>query len=176
MPILSVKHHLHFASRFRKNYYTAIVAYYNYWFIVSTNHRRSSVESHYKKGLISDEVYTQQVEQKSKRPFIGKKNWVNVLGAWRIWSARHGRILWGVIIWICIFKMVQSYGSCQKPDYFWRYRAQRRYDCSLTKICPSANDKDCKRNATGPITMLQWSFVRDDQPRLTAFPAGIGYP
>lgn len=66
---------------------------------------------------------------------------------------------------------VQSYGSrCVKPPILygdvWRPEAMTvewiRYAQSLT-------DKPVKGMLTGPVTMLMWSFVRDDQPRsLTA--------
>ena len=64
---------------------------------------------------------------------------------------------------------VQSYGSrCVKPPIIYgdvtRIEAitvtWSRYAQSLTK-------KPVKGMLTGPITMLQWSFVRDDQPRQT---------
>lgn len=64
---------------------------------------------------------------------------------------------------------VQSYGSrCVKPPILYGdiYRSEPmtvdwiRYAQSLTK-------KPVKGMLTGPITMLMWSFVRDDQPRST---------
>ncbi|CAG0961804.1 5-methyltetrahydropteroyltriglutamate--homocysteine methyltransferase [Methylophilaceae bacterium] len=64
---------------------------------------------------------------------------------------------------------VQSYGSrCVKPPVIFGdvYRPQpmtvdtARYAQSLTK-------NYVKGMLTGPVTMLQWSFVRDDQPRET---------
>jgi 5-methyltetrahydropteroyltriglutamate--homocysteine methyltransferase len=62
---------------------------------------------------------------------------------------------------------VQSYGSrCVKPPVIFGDVARRspmtvdwwRYAQSLTK-------KPVKGMLTGPVTILQWSFVRDDQPR-----------
>jgi 5-methyltetrahydropteroyltriglutamate--homocysteine methyltransferase len=64
---------------------------------------------------------------------------------------------------------VQSYGSrCVKPPIIYGdvHRplamtvAEARYAQSLTS-------KPVKGMLTGPVTMLQWSFVRDDQPRET---------
>src|SRR6267378_4494825 len=67
---------------------------------------------------------------------------------------------------------VQSYGSrCVKPPVIYGDVSRpgpmtvewARYAQSLTR-------KPMKGMLTGPITMLQWSFVRDDQPReKTAF-------
>ena len=64
---------------------------------------------------------------------------------------------------------VQSYGSrCVKPPILYGdvYRPEPmtvdwiQYAQSLTK-------KPVKGMLTGPVTMLMWSFVRDDQPRST---------
>ncbi len=76
-----------------------------------------------------------------------------------------GEQLWGYVFtengW------VQSYGSrCVKPPILYGdvYRPEAmtvdwiRYAQSLTA-------KPVKGMLTGPITMLMWSFVRDDQPR-----------
>jgi 5-methyltetrahydropteroyltriglutamate--homocysteine methyltransferase len=62
---------------------------------------------------------------------------------------------------------VQSYGSrCVRPPLLcgdvWR-------DCSMTAelsaYAQSLTEKPLKGMLTGPVTMLQWSFVRDDLPR-----------
>ena len=62
---------------------------------------------------------------------------------------------------------VQSYGSrCVKPPVLFGDVSRRgpmtvewsRYAQSLTKL-------PVKGMLTGPVTILQWSFVRDDQPR-----------
>ena len=67
------------------------------------------------------------------------------------------------------FGWVQSYGSrCVKPPILFgdisrpdpMTVAWAQYAQSLTK-CPM------KGMLTGPVTMLNWSFVRDDQPRAT---------
>ncbi len=67
------------------------------------------------------------------------------------------------------FGWVQSYGSrCVKPPIIYgdvsrpapMTVAWSTYAQSLTK-------KPMKGMLTGPVTMLQWAFVRDDQPRAT---------
>ncbi|MES2355302.1 MAG: 5-methyltetrahydropteroyltriglutamate--homocysteine S-methyltransferase [Pseudomonadota bacterium] len=64
---------------------------------------------------------------------------------------------------------VQSYGSrCVKPPIIYGdvYRPDpMTVDWIL--YAQSLSDKPVKGMLTGPITMLQWSFVRDDQPRAT---------
>jgi len=66
---------------------------------------------------------------------------------------------------------VQSYGSrCVKPPVLFGDVARpRAMTVAWTAHAQSLSEKPVKGMLTGPITMLQWSFVRDDQPRaLTA--------
>ncbi|MDB6053956.1 MAG: 5-methyltetrahydropteroyltriglutamate--homocysteine S-methyltransferase [Verrucomicrobiales bacterium] len=66
---------------------------------------------------------------------------------------------------------VQSYGSrCVKPPIiFGDVHRPEAMTVRWTKFAQSLTDKPMKGMLTGPITILQWSFVRDDQPReLTA--------
>jgi 5-methyltetrahydropteroyltriglutamate--homocysteine methyltransferase len=81
-------------------------------------------------------------------------------------------IWWNILVnnWLDLFTQngwVQSYGSrCVKPPVIFGdvYRPNpmtvywSEYAQSLTK-------KWVKGMLTGPVTILQWSFVRDDQPR-----------
>lgn len=70
------------------------------------------------------------------------------------------------------FGWVQSYGSrCVKPPVIFG-DVRRRGDMTVrwSKYAQSLTDKIIKGMLTGPVTILQWSFVRDDQPRSeTAF-------
>jgi 5-methyltetrahydropteroyltriglutamate--homocysteine methyltransferase len=64
---------------------------------------------------------------------------------------------------------VQSYGSrCVKPPVIYGdvYRPEPM-TTSWSKYAQSLTEKPMKGMLTGPVTMLQWSFVRDDQPRDT---------
>ena len=64
---------------------------------------------------------------------------------------------------------VQSYGSrCVKPPFIYGdvYRPEPM-TVSWSQFAQSLTDKPMKGMLTGPVTMLQWSFVRDDQPRET---------
>ncbi len=76
-----------------------------------------------------------------------------------------GELLWGYAFtengW------VQSYGSrCVKPPVIYGdvYRPEPM-TVETTKFAQSLTTKPMKGMLTGPVTMLQWSFVRDDQPR-----------
>lgn len=65
------------------------------------------------------------------------------------------------------FGWVQSYGSrCVKPPILYG-DISRPNPMTLKWIlyAQSLTDKPVKGMLTGPVTMLNWSFVRDDQPR-----------
>ncbi|WP_214070374.1 5-methyltetrahydropteroyltriglutamate--homocysteine S-methyltransferase [Mucilaginibacter sp. dw_454] len=62
---------------------------------------------------------------------------------------------------------VQSYGSrCVKPPVIFG-DVSRPKDMTVrwTQFAAAQTDKPMKGMLTGPVTILQWSFVRDDQPR-----------
>lgn len=64
---------------------------------------------------------------------------------------------------------VQSYGSrCVKPPVIYGdvYRPQPM-TVATAQFAQSLSEKPVKGMLTGPITILQWSFVRDDQSRET---------
>jgi len=62
---------------------------------------------------------------------------------------------------------VQSYGSrCVKPPVIFGDVARpRAMTVDWTVHAQSLSSRPMKGMLTGPITILQWSFVRDDQPR-----------
>ncbi|GES78493.1 5-methyltetrahydropteroyltriglutamate--homocysteine S-methyltransferase [Rhizophagus clarus] len=62
---------------------------------------------------------------------------------------------------------VQSYGSrCIKPPIiFGDVFRPKPMTVEVIKYAQSLTKKPLKGMLTGPVTMLQWSFVRDDQPR-----------
>lgn len=65
------------------------------------------------------------------------------------------------------FSWVQSYGSrCVKPPILYgdiSRPAPMTVDWAI--YAQSCSDKPVKGMLTGPVTILNWSFVRDDQPR-----------
>ncbi len=65
------------------------------------------------------------------------------------------------------FGWVQSYGSrCVKPPIiFGDVSRPNPMTVEWSKFAQEQTDKIMKGMLTGPITILQWSFVRDDQPR-----------
>ncbi len=64
---------------------------------------------------------------------------------------------------------VQSYGSrCVKPPIIYGDVARPApMTVAWTRYAQSLTQRPMKGMLTGPITVLQWSFVRDDQPRAT---------
>jgi len=64
---------------------------------------------------------------------------------------------------------VQSYGSrCVKPPIIYGDVSRPRpMTVGWTRYAQSLTGRPMKGMLTGPVTMLQWSFVRDDQPRST---------
>ncbi|SNY98699.1 5-methyltetrahydropteroyltriglutamate--homocysteine S-methyltransferase [Halomonas sp. hl-4] len=67
------------------------------------------------------------------------------------------------------FGWVQSYGSrCVKPPIiFGDVTRPAAMTVRWSAYAQTLTDKPMKGMLTGPVTILQWSFVRDDQPRET---------
>ncbi|XOD67576.1 MAG: 5-methyltetrahydropteroyltriglutamate--homocysteine S-methyltransferase [Flavobacteriales bacterium Tduv] len=62
---------------------------------------------------------------------------------------------------------VQSYGSrCVKPPVIYGdVKRLQNMTVRWSRFAQSQTEKPMKGMLTGPVTILQWSFVRDDQPR-----------
>ncbi|WP_194766459.1 5-methyltetrahydropteroyltriglutamate--homocysteine S-methyltransferase [Tamlana sp. I1] len=67
------------------------------------------------------------------------------------------------------FGWVQSYGSrCVKPPIlFGDVSRDKPMTVKWSEYAQSLTDIPVKGMLTGPVTILQWSFVRNDQPRAT---------
>ncbi|GGH50011.1 5-methyltetrahydropteroyltriglutamate--homocysteine methyltransferase [Comamonas phosphati] len=69
------------------------------------------------------------------------------------------------------FGWVQSYGSrCVKPPILFGDISRQNHGTKAMTVewityAQSLTDKPMKGMLTGPVTILNWSFVRDDQPR-----------
>ncbi|BDZ66091.1 5-methyltetrahydropteroyltriglutamate--homocysteine S-methyltransferase [Agromyces mangrovi Wang et al. 2018] len=61
---------------------------------------------------------------------------------------------------------VQSYGSrCTRPSILWGDVSRPEpMTVAWSQYAQSLSDKPVKGMLTGPVTILAWSFVRDDQP------------
>ncbi len=64
---------------------------------------------------------------------------------------------------------VQSYGSrgVKPPVIYGDVSRKGPMTVDISSYAQSLTDKPVKGMLTGPVTILQWSFVRDDQPRNT---------
>ena len=65
------------------------------------------------------------------------------------------------------FGWVQSYGSCcvKHPILFGDITLPKAMTVEWTQYAQAQTAKPMKGMLTGPVTILNWSFVRDDQPR-----------
>ncbi|CAG8648045.1 13325_t:CDS:2 [Gigaspora margarita] len=122
----------------------------------------------FKRGEISQEKYTEFINDEIKKCIqLQEKNDIDVLV--------HGEFertdmveFFGEHLKGYIFTKngwVQSYGSrCVKPPIIYGdvYRPNPM-TVEVAKYAKSLTKKPLKGMLTGPVTMLQWSFVRDDQ-------------
>lgn len=123
-----------------------------------------------KKGIISDSEYQKLLEEETQRAIrIQEEIGLDVLVHGEFerndMVEYFGEQLEGITFskkgW------VQSYGSrCVKPPIIFGdvYRPEPM-TVEWTSYAQSLTDKPVKGMLTGPVTILQWSFVRDDQPR-----------
>jgi 5-methyltetrahydropteroyltriglutamate--homocysteine methyltransferase len=128
------------------------------------------IRSRYRHGSISQEAYETFIEEEIKRVVelqeeIGLDVLVHGEFERTDMVEYFGEKLNGFLItengW------VQSYGSrCVKPPIiFGDVSRKEAMTIRWSKFAQSLTKKPMKGMLTGPITMLQWSFVRDDQPR-----------
>ncbi|APJ04769.1 5-methyltetrahydropteroyltriglutamate--homocysteine S-methyltransferase [Silvanigrella aquatica] len=122
-----------------------------------------------KEGSISNELYTQQIKEHIKECITIQENLeldVLVHGE----AERNDMVeYFAEFMNGFIFTSqgwVQSYGSrCVKPPIIYGdvFRA-KAITVEWAKYSQSLTNKPVKGMLTGPVTILSWSFVRDDQP------------
>lgn len=124
----------------------------------------------YKKGEISTEIYESAIETFIK----DSVEWQESIG---LDVLVHGEFerndmveYFGELLDGYVFTQngwVQSYGSrCVKPPIIYGDISRpKAMTVRWTSFAQSLTQKNMKGMLTGPITILQWSFVRDDQPR-----------
>jgi 5-methyltetrahydropteroyltriglutamate--homocysteine methyltransferase len=126
----------------------------------------------HRKGEIADEQYTQYLKEEVQRTVsaqekIGVDMLVHGEPERTDMVEYFGEQLTGLAFtrkgW------VQSYGSrCVRPPIIYGDVARPEpMTVAWSQYAQSLTDKPMKGMLTGPITILQWSFVRDDQPRAT---------
>jgi len=125
---------------------------------------------YYKAGKLEDKVYREKMRHHinysiQKQEEIGIDVFVHGEAERNDMVEYFGELLEGFIFtengW------VQSYGSrCVKPPIIFGDVSRRKpMTIEWISYAQSLTTKPVKGMLTGPITMLSWSFVRDDQPR-----------
>lgn len=123
-----------------------------------------------KKGEISPEAYEQEIEKHT----LDLIRWQEDLG---LDVLVHGEFerndmveYFGELLEGFVFTQngwVQSYGSrgVKPPIIFGDVERKSPMTVRWSEFARQQTDRPVKGMLTGPITILQWSFVRDDQPR-----------
>jgi len=128
------------------------------------------VRAKWRRSEISDQQYQTQIENEIKATIIKQEEiGLDVLvhgEAERNDMVEYfGELLDGVTF--TQFAWVQSYGSrCVKPPIIYGDVSRKKpMTVAWTKYAQSLTAKPVKAMLTGPITILAWSFVRDDLSR-----------
>ncbi len=129
-----------------------------------------SWRSKFKKGEISFEEYTQYLKQETKQTILEQEALgldVLVHGEFERndMVEYFGERLTGFAF--TKYGWVQSYGSrCVKPPIIYGdVDRPKAMTVAWSSYAQSLTDLPVKGMLTGPVTILQWSFVRDDQSR-----------
>ena len=124
----------------------------------------------HKKGQLSEARYIEQMEAEIKRAVdeqvkLGLDVLVHGEAERNDMVEYFGQQLEGYAF--SQYGWVQSYGSrCVKPPIlFGDISRPEAMTVRWTSYAQSLTDKPMKGMLTGPVTILNWSFVRDDQPR-----------
>jgi 5-methyltetrahydropteroyltriglutamate--homocysteine methyltransferase len=129
-----------------------------------------SMRAHYRKGKISEAEYEVFLEKETSRVI----RWQDEIGLDVLVHGEFERSdmveYFGEQLSGFVFTengWVQSYGSrCVKPPIlFGDVERPNPMTVRWSKFAQAQTQKPMKGMLTGPITILQWSFVRDDQPR-----------
>lgn len=124
----------------------------------------------FKKGLLDEAEYTRQMQAEIKR-VVDEQEALDLDVLVHGEAERNdmveyfGEQLQGYAF--SQYGWVQSYGSrCVKPPIlFGDISRPKAMTVHWTQYAQSLTNKPMKGMLTGPVTILNWSFVRDDQPR-----------
>ena len=129
-----------------------------------------SVRSQYKKGVLDEDRYTEAMRNEiahcvKEQETLGLDVLVHGEPERNDMVEYFGEQLDGYAF--TEFGWVQSYGSrCVKPPVlFGDISRPNAMTVDWITYAQSLTDKPMKGMLTGPVTILNWSFVRDDQPR-----------
>ncbi|WDD98342.1 5-methyltetrahydropteroyltriglutamate--homocysteine S-methyltransferase [Thalassomonas actiniarum] len=128
------------------------------------------IRAKWRRGEISDQQYQEYIRGEiadviSKQEAIGLDVLVHGEVERNDMVEYFGELLEGVVF--TQFAWVQSYGSrCVKPPIiFGDISRKQAMTLEWINYAQSLTDKPVKAMLTGPVTILAWSFVRDDLPR-----------
>lgn len=126
--------------------------------------------SEFRKGLISEDVYVKTIQADIRNCVeIQKQLGLDVLVHGE--AERNDMVeYFGEQLSGCVFTRfawVQSYGSrCVKPPIIYGDISRPEpMTVAWSRYAQEQTDRPMKAMLTGPVTILNWSFVRDDQPR-----------
>lgn len=129
-----------------------------------------SYRANYKNGTISAKDYTAYIEKETQETIkfqeeVGLDVFVHGEFERNDMVEYFGEQLKGFAF--TSFGWVQSYGSrCVKPPIIYGdVSREKPMTVKWSAYAQSLTKKPVKGMLTGPVTILQWSFVRDDQPR-----------
>lgn len=133
------------------------------------------VRADFKRGSISEADYINHMEQTiefcvREQERLGLDVLVHGEGERNDMVEYFGEQLEGFVF--TVNGWVQSYGSrCVKPPIIYGDVSRPKpMTVRWSQYAQSLTDKPMKGMLTGPVTILNWSFVRDDQPRsITAY-------
>jgi len=126
--------------------------------------------SKWKKGELKIEEYDALLKEATKNSIEWQESMHRCIGTWREFERNDMVEYFGEQLEGFVFTQhgwVQSYGSrCVKPPIIVG-DVERKAPMTLdyTQYAQSLTVKPVKGMLTGPVTILQWSFVRNDQPR-----------
>ena len=130
------------------------------------------VRADFKRGLISEDDYTKQMQQTiefcvKEQEELGLDVLVHGEAERNDMVEYFGEQLDGFLF--TTNGWVQSYGSrCVKPPLIYGDVSRPKpMTVRWSQYAQSLTNKPMKGMLTGPVTILNWSFVRDDQPRST---------
>jgi len=130
------------------------------------------IRSEFKKGKITEEDYKNSIKDFIKE-VVNKQNELDLDVLVHGETERNDMVEYfgEQLKGFCFTKngWVQSYGTrCVKPPILYGdVMRPKSMTVNWIKYAQSLTDKPMKGMLTGPVTILCWSFVRDDQPRNT---------
>jgi len=150
---------------------TAASANYDDWF-VSSDFGSPADARVLQAGKLDLASYEKFLEEETVRCLrFQEETGIDVAGAWRVRTQRYGGILRRAAFRLHVqpawlgTKLRVRVGVKPPINIAVMWRALRAMTVRWSRFAQSQTERPVKRHADRPVTILQWSFVRDDQPR-----------